>query len=88
MDEIGRIERRLKLHDLRVLVSVVQHGSMVKAAAHLGTSQPAVSRTITDLEHSLGVRLLDRGPQGIIPTPMAMRSPSEAFRSLMNSGRA
>jgi DNA-binding transcriptional LysR family regulator len=69
MDEIGRIERRLKLHDLRVLVSVVQHGSMVKAAAHLGTSQPAVSRTITDLEHSLGVRLLDRSPQGLIPTP-------------------
>src|SRR5215470_14163049 len=69
MDDIGRIQRRLKLHDLRVLVSVVEHGSMVKAATHLGTSQPAVSRTITDLEHSLGVRLLDRGPQGIIPTP-------------------
>ena len=69
MDEVERIERRLKLRDLRVLMSVVQRGSMVKAAEHLGTSQPAVSRTISDLEQSLGLRLLDRSPQGIVPTP-------------------
>lgn len=69
MDEIDRIERRLKLHDLRVFMAVVQHGSMVKAAEHLGTSQPAVSRAIADLEYSVAVRLLDRGPRGIEPTP-------------------
>jgi DNA-binding transcriptional LysR family regulator len=64
-----RIERRLKLHDLRLLMSVVEEGSMSKAAERLATSQPAISRTIADLEQSLGVRLLDRGPQGIVPTP-------------------
>jgi len=64
-----RIERRLKLHDLRVLMSVVEAGSMSKAAQRLATSQPAVSRAIADIEHSLGVRLLDRSPQGIVPTP-------------------
>jgi DNA-binding transcriptional LysR family regulator len=69
MDETERIERRLKLHDLRVLMSVVEQGSMAKAAERLATSQPAVSRTIADLEHSLSVRLLDRGPRGIVPTP-------------------
>jgi DNA-binding transcriptional LysR family regulator len=69
MDDTERIERRLKLHDLRVLMSVVDQGSMAKAAERLATSQPAVSRTIADLEHSLGVRLLDRGPRGILPTP-------------------
>ena len=69
MDETDRIERRLKLHDLRVLLSVVEQGSMGKAAELLATSQPAVSRAIADLEHSLGVRLLDRGPRGITPTP-------------------
>lgn len=69
MDKAERVERRLKLHDLRVLMSVVQRGTMVKAAEHLGTSQPAVSRAIADLEYSLGVRLLDRGPRGIVPTP-------------------
>jgi DNA-binding transcriptional LysR family regulator len=69
MDETERIERRLKLHDLRVLMSVVEQGSMAKAAERLATSQPAVSRTIADLEHSLSVRFLDRGPRGIVPTP-------------------
>jgi DNA-binding transcriptional LysR family regulator len=69
MDETERIERRLKLHDLRVLMSVVRYGSMVKAAERLATTQPAVSRAIADLEHSLGVRLLDRGPGGVVPTP-------------------
>jgi DNA-binding transcriptional LysR family regulator len=68
MDEIERIERRLKLHDLRVLISVVEAGSMGKAAERLRTSQPAVSRTIADLEHALGVRLLDRSPRGIEAT--------------------
>jgi DNA-binding transcriptional LysR family regulator len=63
------IERRLKLHDLRVLMSVVEEGSMSKAAERLATSQPAISRTISDLEQSLGVRLLDRDPKGIVPTP-------------------
>jgi DNA-binding transcriptional LysR family regulator len=69
MEKAERIERRLKLHDLRVLMSVVEQGSMARAAERLGTSQPAVSRAITDLEHSLGVRLLDRGPRGVLPTP-------------------
>jgi DNA-binding transcriptional LysR family regulator len=68
MGEIERIERRLKLHDVRVLMSVAEAGSMGKAAERLGTSQPAISRSISDLERALGVRLLDRGPRGIEPT--------------------
>jgi DNA-binding transcriptional LysR family regulator len=68
VDEIERIERRLKLHDVRVLMSVVAAGSMSKAAERLGTSQPALSRSIADLEHAVGVRLLDRSPQGVEPT--------------------
>jgi DNA-binding transcriptional LysR family regulator len=66
---VERIERRVKLHDLRVLMSVVERGSMAKAAESLATSQPAISRAIADLEYSLGVCLLDRGPRGIVPTP-------------------
>jgi DNA-binding transcriptional LysR family regulator len=42
---IQRIERRVKLHDLRVLMSVVERGSMAKAAESLATSQPAISRS-------------------------------------------
>ena len=68
MSEIERIERRLSLHDLRVLMSVIQAGSMGKAARRLATSQPAISRSIAELESALGVRLLDRTSQGIEPT--------------------
>jgi DNA-binding transcriptional LysR family regulator len=68
MIEFERIERRLKLRDLRVLISVVQTGSMSEAAKRLGTSQPAVSRSISELEQLVGARLLDRDPRGIEPT--------------------
>jgi DNA-binding transcriptional LysR family regulator len=60
--------RRLRLQDLRVFLAVVQQGSMAKAAAQLGVTQPAVSKVIADLEHSLAVRLFDRSPQGVHPT--------------------
>lgn len=68
MELADRIERRLKLHDLRVLMTVVQAGSMGKAAKLLGTSQPAISRAIADLEHMLGVPLLDRDSHGVEAT--------------------
>jgi DNA-binding transcriptional LysR family regulator len=80
MKTMDRIERRLKLHDIRVLMSVVQAGSMSKAAAQLGTAQPALSRSIAELEHALGVRLLDRGPRGVEPTAYG--------RALINRGVA
>jgi len=69
MELADRIERRLKLHDLRILMTVVQAGSMGKAAKQLGTSQPAISRAIADLEHMLGVPLLDRNSRGVEATP-------------------
>ena len=63
-----RIGRRVKLRDLHVLLAVAQMGSMAKAADHLAVSQPVVSRTISELEHALGVQLLDRTFQGVEPT--------------------
>ena len=63
-----RVDQRLKLRELHVLSAVVDSGSMVKAAAQLGLSQPAVSAAIANLETTLGVRLLDRSPRGIEPT--------------------
>ena len=68
IDWESQIGRRLKLRDLHAFFTAVQRGSMSKAARQLGVSQPAVSEAIADLEQALGVRLLDRGPQGIEPT--------------------
>jgi DNA-binding transcriptional LysR family regulator len=64
MDWSDRIGRRIKLRDLHVLMAVADTGSMAKAAARLRISHPAISKTISDLEATLGVRLLDRGSQG------------------------
>src|SRR3984885_4121422 len=64
----SRIGRRLRLRDLHVLLTIAQRGSMAKAAAQLGVSAPTVSEVVADLEHTLGVRLLDRGPKGVEPT--------------------
>jgi DNA-binding transcriptional LysR family regulator len=75
-----RIGNRMKLQDLHVLMTVVQAGSMGKAAQILNTTQPNVSRSIGELEQALGVRLLDRHRQGIEPT--------EYGRALLDCGAA
>jgi DNA-binding transcriptional LysR family regulator len=64
-----RILRRLKLRDLRVLLAVAETGSMGKTAARLAMSQPAVSKAIGEIEHVVGVQLLNRTAQGVEPTP-------------------
>jgi DNA-binding transcriptional LysR family regulator len=73
-----RLSRRLTLRDLNVLMTVAKCGSMGKAALQLSVSQPAISKAIADLEHSLGVRLLDRTTHGVEPTIYA--------RALMERG--
>ena len=68
MDWGQRIGRRLKLRDLHILFAVVECGSMARAAKQLSVSNPVISKAIAGLEHTLGVRLLDRDAQGIHPT--------------------
>ncbi|MEA2875706.1 MAG: hypothetical protein QOF14_902 [Hyphomicrobiales bacterium] len=75
-----RIGRRIKLDDIHILMTVVQAGSMNKAATLLNTTQSAVSRSIAELERSIGSRLLDRSPQGVEPT--------EYGRILLDGGAA
>ena len=63
-----RVSRDLKLREFRVLLTVAQQGSMAKAATLLRISQPAVSKAIRDIEHVVGLRLLDRSRHGVEPT--------------------
>jgi DNA-binding transcriptional LysR family regulator len=86
----SQIGRRLKLRDLHVFSTVVEHGSMAKAARELGVSHPAVSEVIADLEHALGVRLLDRSARGIEPTVYGdalLKRSVEVFDALKQSIR-
>jgi DNA-binding transcriptional LysR family regulator len=63
-----RILQRLKLRDLRVLLAVAETGSMGKTAAELAMSQPAISKAISEIEHVVGVRVLNRSAHGVEPT--------------------
>ena len=67
----NRTARRIKLRDLQVLQAVAQTGSMMKAAASLAVTQSAVSKSIAEMEHVLGMSLFDRGARGVVPTPGA-----------------
>jgi DNA-binding transcriptional LysR family regulator len=53
---------------MEILLAVVETGSMVKAGTRLAISQPAISRAIAEMEHTLGVPILDRSPRGVEPT--------------------
>ena len=60
-------------------------GSMGKAAERLALSQPSVSKAIANIEHTIGVPLLDRTPQGVEITAYGLallRRGSQAFGEL------
>src|SRR6195256_2162419 len=63
-----RVGRRVKLRDLHILLTVAQAGSMTRAAEELAVSYPVVSKTISELERTLGVKLFDRSVSGVEPT--------------------
>jgi DNA-binding transcriptional LysR family regulator len=74
------LARHMKLLDLHILMAVAQAGSMNKAAAALNMSQPAISRSIAELERAVGVRLLDRNARGVEPNAYG--------RALLDGGTA
>ncbi|WP_321915444.1 MULTISPECIES: LysR substrate-binding domain-containing protein [unclassified Paraburkholderia] len=55
----------MKLHQLRVLLALAQHGSMHEASRSLHISQPALSKAIAELERELGVTLMSRSVRGV-----------------------
>ena len=62
------LDQRLKLHHLRAVEAIVAQSSLLRAAAALGLSQPALTKTVAELERLTGQRLFDRLPRGVRPT--------------------
>lgn len=54
--------------DLRFYLAIVRHGSLSAAAKELQVAQSTVGRRLASLEAGLGVRLLNRTPDGYVPT--------------------
>lgn len=60
----------MKLSHLRDVLAVSEHGSLRAAGRHLGIAQPAITRSIRDIEHELGVPLFERYAKGVRLTEM------------------
>ncbi|PUB09651.1 DNA-binding transcriptional LysR family regulator [Yoonia sediminilitoris] len=59
--------------NLEQLAAVVEHGTLQEAARQLRTSQPALSRMISNLENRLGVKLFERSSRPLIPTEIGLK---------------
>ena len=68
-----------RLDELAIFVRIVEEGSLVRAAARLRRSPPAVTRALAALEDRIGVRLVDRTTRRLAPT--------EAGRTLYDKAR-
>jgi LysR family pca operon transcriptional activator len=62
------LDQRLKLSLLRLADALDTHGSLLKAGAALGLSQPALSRGLRELEDIVGAQLFERHARGVRPT--------------------
>jgi LysR family transcriptional regulator, regulator of abg operon len=58
----------MKLHHIRNIVAIVERGSLRAAAKHLGLAQPAMSRSVRELEQELGATLFERNRSGMTLT--------------------
>jgi DNA-binding transcriptional LysR family regulator len=74
----------MNLIDLEAFVSVVDHGSVVAAAAALHLTQSAVTRRAQNLQDALGTPLLDRQTRPLQPT-LAGTETYEFARSVLSS---
>src|SRR5258705_13174728 len=59
----------LNLRHLRAVAAIRRCGSVSRAAGEVALSQPAVTQGVAKLETQLGLRLFERGPSGMTPTP-------------------
>ena len=63
-----RLATRLKMKHLLLLQAIREHRSLTRVAEHMGTSQPAVTQALAELEVLFGAPLFTRSSQGMAPT--------------------
>ncbi|MGR6431617.1 LysR family transcriptional regulator [Rhizobium sp. PAMB 3174] len=77
-----------RLQAMTVFVRVVETGSFSQAARRIGVGQPAVSKTIAQLEDRLQVRLLIRSTHGLSPTDAGVRFYERAKTAIQEADEA
>jgi DNA-binding transcriptional LysR family regulator len=62
----------MKINHLRNILAIAEQGSLRAAARQLDLAQPALSRSVQELEHELGTQLFERHARGMILTPVGL----------------
>jgi DNA-binding transcriptional LysR family regulator len=78
----------VSMRALECLVTIVDQGSLTRAAAVLHTSQPALSHQIAGIERELSTPVIERLPRGIRPTAAGLAAAAEARVALAAADRA
>lgn len=60
----------MKLHHFREVVAIAERGSIRAAARHLAMAQPALTRSLAELERELGAPLFERRARGVVATAL------------------
>ncbi|MFG1287958.1 LysR family transcriptional regulator [Xanthobacter versatilis] len=77
-----------RLQAMQVFVTVVEAGSFSAAARQIGVGQPAISKTIAQLEERLQVRLLVRSTHSLAPTDAGVRFYERARAAIREADEA
>ncbi len=77
-----------RLAAMETFVGVIEAGSFSAAARRLNLGQPAVSKSIAQLEERLGTRLLLRSTRGLTPTDAGQRFYEHAKRAIEEADEA
>jgi len=67
--EASQIHSRLRLRQLRLMLTLKEFGSLRRAADEIGMTQPAATKMLHEAESLLGVELFERLPRGMRATP-------------------
>jgi LysR family transcriptional regulator, pca operon transcriptional activator len=76
------LDQRLKVQHFRAVDAIAAHGSLLKAATALSLTQPALSKSVRDVEDILGVKLFERNARGVSPTAPGLAFIESARRLL------
>ncbi|ELZ3280090.1 LysR family transcriptional regulator [Salmonella enterica] len=91
MKKNGLFSQRIRLRHLHTFVAVAQQGTLGRAAETLNLSQPALSKTLNELEQLTGTRLFERGRLGAqltVPGEQFLTHAVKVLDALNTAGQA
>ncbi|END2952780.1 LysR family transcriptional regulator [Salmonella enterica] len=91
MEKNGLFSQRIRLRHLHTFVAVAQQGTLGRAAETLNLTQPALSKTLNELEQLTGTRLFERGRLGAqltVPGEQFLTHAVKVLDALNTAGQA